>query len=72
MPPMSAQKSSAYRQFQSELEQILRHKWFVSESEGRDVGFERALSEWALKHRAQWRREQNALQMEPSGSKKTK
>lgn len=69
---MSAQKSSAYRQFQSELEQILRHKWLVSESEGRDVGFERALSEWALNHRAQWRREQNALQMEPGGSKKTK
>lgn len=59
---MPAPKRSPYTQFQAELEQILRHKWLVSEREGRDVGFERALNEWALNHRAEWRREQNALQ----------
>jgi hypothetical protein len=45
--------------FLAELEQIQRHKWLVSEREGRDVGFERALNEWARNHRAEWRREQN-------------
>lgn len=64
LPLMSAPNFSSYRQFQSELEHILRHKWLVSEREGQDVGFERALNEWALNHRAQWRREQNKLQVE--------
>jgi hypothetical protein len=51
--------SSPYAAFLAELEQIQRHKWLVSESEGRDVGFERALNEWARGHRTAWRREQN-------------
>lgn len=51
--------SSPYATFLAELEQIQRHKWLVSEREGRDVGFERALNEWARNHRTEWRREQN-------------
>jgi len=50
---------SPYHEFKAELEQIQRHKWLVSERAGRDVGFERALTDWARHHRAEWRRERN-------------
>lgn len=48
--------SSLYREFQAEREEILRHKWIESEKAGYDIGFERALTEWILKHRLKWRR----------------
>jgi hypothetical protein len=47
--------SSLYREFLAEREEILRHKWIESEKVGRDIGFERALLDWMLKHRTQWR-----------------
>ena len=48
--------SSLYREFQAELEEILRHKWIESEKAGYDIGFERALTDWIIKHRGKWRR----------------
>lgn len=48
-----------YAEFKAELDQIQRHKWLVSEREGKDVGFERALNEWARNHRTAWRRARN-------------
>lgn len=48
--------SSLYREFQAEREEILRHKWIESEKAGGDIGFERALTEWVLKHRSKWRK----------------
>jgi hypothetical protein len=48
--------SSLYREFQAEREEILRHKWLESEKAGYDIGFERALWDWILKHRSKWRR----------------
>lgn len=48
--------SSLYREFQAEREEILKHKWIESEKVGHDIGFERALTEWILKHRAKWRK----------------
>ena len=48
--------SSLYREFQAEREEILRHKWIESEKAGYDIGFERALTDWIIKHRAKWRR----------------
>ena len=48
--------SSLYREFQAEREEILRHKWIESEKEGRDIGFERALTDWIIKHRSKWRK----------------
>ena len=48
--------SSLYREFQAEREEILKHKWFESEKAGRDVGFEQALTDWIIKHRATWRK----------------
>ena len=48
--------SSLYREFQAEREEIFRHKWLESEKLGYDIGFERALTDWIIKHRAKWRR----------------
>lgn len=44
-----------YQVFLAEREEILRHKWLESERRGEDIGFERALTEWTLDHRATWR-----------------
>ena len=52
--------SSLYREFQAEREEILRHKWIESEKAGHDIGFERALTDWIIKHRASWRRTRQA------------
>lgn len=48
--------SSLYREFQAEREEILRHKWLESEKAGCDIGFERALTDWVIKHRSKWRK----------------
>jgi len=48
--------SSLYREFQAEREEILRHKWIESEKAGHDIGFERALTDWIIRHRASWRK----------------
>jgi hypothetical protein len=47
--------SSLYLEFLAEREEVLRHKWLESEKAGHDIGFERALIEWIIKHRAGWR-----------------
>jgi hypothetical protein len=52
--------SSLYREFQAERDEILRHKWIESEKQGRDIGFERALLDWMLKHRTPWRQSRAA------------
>ena len=48
--------SALYREFLAEREEILRHKWIESEKLGHDIGFERALLDWIVKHRANWRK----------------
>lgn len=50
-----ASRSSLYREFLAEREEILRHKWIESEKQGRDIGFERALVDWVRNHREKWR-----------------
>ena len=52
--------SSLYREFQAEREEILKHKWIESEKAGRDIGFERALTDWIIKHRSKWRKTRHA------------
>jgi len=49
-------RSSLYREFQAERDEILRHKWIESEKAGHDIGFERALTDWIMKHRGKWRK----------------
>ena len=51
-------KSLLYREFQAEREEVLKHKWIESEEAGHDIGLERAMTDWILKHRSQWRKGQ--------------
>ena len=53
-------QSSLYQQYLAEREEVLRHKWLESERAGRDIGFERALMDWILNHRAKWRKSRQA------------
>lgn len=48
--------SNLYKEFLAERQEILKHKWLESEKNGYDIGFERALTDWITKHRAQWRK----------------
>ena len=52
--------STLYREFQAEREEILKHKWIESEKAGHDIGFERALTDWIVKHRSKWRKTRHA------------
>lgn len=55
-----AAKSSLYREFLAEREEILKHKWIESEKQGKDIGFEKALLDWIRKHREKWRTERRS------------
>ena len=48
-------ESLLYKEFLAEREEILRHKWIESEKAGHDIGFEKALLDWIVKHRSNWR-----------------
>ncbi|GAB4253332.1 MAG: hypothetical protein OHK005_20600 [Candidatus Methylacidiphilales bacterium] len=54
-PDQLLKNSVLYKEFLAEREEILRHKWIESEKAGHDIGFERALLDWVVRHRAQWR-----------------
>jgi hypothetical protein len=47
--------SVLYKEFLAEREEILKHKWIESEKAGSDIGFEKALLDWIVKHRSNWR-----------------
>jgi hypothetical protein len=47
--------STLYKEFLAERTEILKHKWIESEKAGKDIGFERALLDWIVKHRSNWR-----------------
>ena len=63
MPPAEADQEKSqfvknsvlYKEFLAEREEILKHKWIESEKAGKDIGFEKALLDWIVKHRSQWR-----------------
>ncbi len=55
--------SRLYLEFLAEREEIMRHKYFESEKAGYDVGFEKALLDWLVKHRAEWRRKRKEEQV---------
>lgn len=50
-------EAGAYGDYLAEREEILRHKWFISEKAGRDTGFESALIDWAHHFHGGWRRQ---------------
>jgi hypothetical protein len=47
--------SALYKEFMAEREEILKHKWIESEKAGSDIGFEKALLDWIVRHRSNWR-----------------
>ena len=49
------EKSTLYKEFLKEREEILRYKWLESEKAGEDIGFEAALIGWVRHHRALWK-----------------
>ena len=53
--------TNPYAEFLAELDEIERHKWHLSEREGVDVGFEKALNDWATNHRTAWRHVRNQI-----------
>jgi hypothetical protein len=61
MPPSPEDRSRfmknsvLYKEFLAEREEILKHKWIESEKAGADIGFEKALLDWIVKHRSNWR-----------------
>lgn len=46
--PESAARSgsTSYREFLADREDLMQHKWLMSEKAGRDVGLEAALIDW--------------------------
>lgn len=58
--------TTLYQEFLAEREEIMKHKWIESERAGYDIGFERALADWIVNHRAAWRRwRRNLRALEP-------
>ncbi len=53
--------SALYREFLAEREEILKHKWIESEKAGFDIGFERALLDWIVRHRSTWRKSRRQI-----------
>src|SRR6266536_760501 len=53
--------SVLYKEFLAERAEILKHKWIESEKAGRDIGFEKALLDWIVKHRSNWRERHTRL-----------
>ena len=44
-----------YKEFLVDRQEVLRHKWILSEKAGYDIGFERALLDWTQTYRSAWR-----------------
>ncbi len=59
--------SVLYKEFLAEREEILRHKWIESEKAGADIGFEKALLDWIVKHRSSWREKRKDQQQRQGG-----
>ena len=54
LPNDSVNNSSHYGEFKAESQETLKDKWLESGMAGREVGFERALADWLIKHRSGW------------------
>jgi hypothetical protein len=54
------EQSLLFRELQLERDEILKHKWNESQRAGYDIGFDRALADWLVKHRSAYRRSRKA------------
>ena len=51
---LEVKNTNLYKRFLEERDHILKNKWYLSEKEGKDVGFERALLDWVCNFRTKW------------------
>jgi len=65
---MVSTKIHPYAEFLAEREELMRHKWLLSEAAQHDVGFEFALLDWAKNHRAIWREKRRASSVIKKGA----
>lgn len=49
---------------QRELEEVMRHKYFMSEASGRDVGYDVASRDWLTNHAEEFRRREQARMLD--------
>jgi hypothetical protein len=54
-------KTLLYKHFSEEKEEILKHKWLESEKAGQDIGFNKALLDWIVYHRKNWKKSKKRL-----------
>ena len=54
--PKFITNSLIYREFIEERDEILKHKWLESEKSGYDIGFDKAIVDWIINHRNNWRK----------------
>lgn len=57
--------SLLFRKLSAKLKAINEHKWYESEREGHDIGFDRALVSWIVKHSRGWKKRQSASDPAP-------
>ena len=55
-------------EFSAERDEILKHKWLESEKANCDIGFEKALIGWVLRHRSAWLEQRRKLVAEASSA----
>ena len=48
--------STSYREFLADREDLMQHKWLMSEKAGRDVGLEASLIDWVNHQRVAMRK----------------
>lgn len=46
--------SLLYQHYQAQRDAVMKHKETESGKVGHDIGFERALTDWTLRHRSEW------------------
>ena len=44
-----------FGELMAERNEVMKHKWIESEKVGFDIGFNKALMDWVIKHRSAWR-----------------
>ncbi|MDA8908856.1 MAG: DUF4032 domain-containing protein [Verrucomicrobiales bacterium] len=57
MSESSPSSPSLYQEFLAERDEVMRHKWLLSEQAGSDVGLETALVDWVLNCRTEWKKD---------------
>jgi hypothetical protein len=61
--PQSFERSTFVREMKEEREEILRFKWLESEKAHQDIGIEKALLLWIMRHRSKWLERRREMKM---------